>query len=79
MIMLLVDKINNAVKENKTTLGVYLDLSKAFDTIDHNILLNKLEYYGFRGVVKDWFENYLRDRKQYVNYNDTKSELRHII
>ena len=52
---------------------------KAFDTIDHNILLNKLEYCGFRGVVKDWFENYLNDRKQYVHYNDTKSELRTII
>ena len=52
---LLVDKINDAVEENKTALGVYLDLSKAFDTIDHNILLYKLEHCGFR-VVKDWYK-----------------------
>ena len=55
-----VDKINNAVEQNKTTLGVSLDLSKAFDTIDHNILLYKLEFYGFRGVVNDWFKDYLK-------------------
>ena len=73
-IMSLVDKLNNVVEENKTTLGVYLYLSKAFDTIDHNILLKKLEYYEFRGVVKDWFANHLSNRKQYVNYNDNKSE-----
>ena len=48
-IMQIVDKINNAVEKNETTVGVYLDLSNAFDTIDHNILLHKLDHYGFRG------------------------------
>ena len=48
-IMHLVDKIANAFKNKETTIGVYLDLSKAFDTIDYNILLYSLEYYGFRG------------------------------
>ena len=44
-------KIDNAVEKNETTIGVYLDLSKAFGTIiDRNILLHKLDYYGFRGV-----------------------------
>ena len=58
--MQLVDKINNAVEKNETTIGVYLDLSKAFDTIDHDILLHKLDYYGFRGIVLDWFRDYLK-------------------
>ena len=78
-IMQLVDKINNAVEKNETTIGVYLDLSKAFDTIDHNILLHKLDYYGFRGIVLDWFRDYLRNRTQYVSYNDNKSDLKTIL
>ena len=78
-IMQLVDKICSAVEQDQTTLGVYLDLSKAFDTIDHSILLYKLEYYGLRGIVKNWFKSYLSNRKQFVNYNDHKSELKNII
>ena len=50
-----------------------MDLSKAFDTIDHGILLQKLYHYGFRGVSNDWFCNYLSNRKQFVVYNSTKS------
>ena len=61
-IMQLVHKINNAVEKNETTIGVYLDLSKAFDTIDHDILLHKLDCYGFRGIVLDWFRDYLSNR-----------------
>ena len=47
-VMQLIDKINNAVEEKKTSIGILLDLSKAFDTIDQNILLYKMDYYGFR-------------------------------
>ena len=64
----LVDKIANAVERNETTDGIFLDLSKAFDTINHDILLYKLEYYGFRGVTLDWFKSYLSNRKQFVRY-----------
>ena len=78
-IMQLVDKINNAVEKNETTIGVYLDLSKAFDTIDHDILLHKLDYYGFRGIVLDWFRDYLSNRTQYVSYNNNKSDLKTIL
>ena len=61
-IVQLVDKIDDAFEKNETTIGVYLDLSKAFGTIDHDNLPHKLDYYGFRGIVLDWFRDYLSNR-----------------
>ena len=74
----LVDKISDALENGDKVLGVFLDFSKAFDTVDHTILLKKLEYYGFRGVVLKWLSNYLQNRKQYVFYNNTKSDYKSI-
>ena len=59
-------------------ISVYLDLSKAFDTINHNIMLSKLEYYGIRGKALEWFKSYLANRRQYVDYRGTHSEIKQI-
>ena len=74
-----VDKIISALNNGDFVIGIFLDFSKAFDTIDHNILLEKLENYGIRGVAHKWFHNYLYDRYQYVNYANVSSNKRKIV
>ena len=69
-----VDEIYQHLDNRDMVLGIYLDLQKAFDTVDHNILLAKLANYGIRGVVYNWFKDYLNDRKQYVCISGTNSE-----
>lgn len=54
------------IENNEFMIGIFLDLSKAFDTVNHNILLQKLEFYGIRGLFNDWFRKYLADRQQIV-------------
>ena len=56
-------------------MNIYLDLSKAFETLDHDILIHKLQYYGVKsGSALRLLKNYLTERKQYVVYNETRSE-----
>ena len=69
------DQIYSKLDDDNCALGVFLDLSKAVDTIDHGILLCKLHNYGFRGIVGDWFSSYLSNRKQYTCCNKAQSAL----
>ena len=68
-----VDKISEALDNGEYVIGVFLDFSKAFDAVDHDILLRKLEKYGIRGRALDWLTDYLSNRLQYVTYNGPKS------
>ena len=64
--MELVSTIIKGKQEGLYTLALFIDLSKAFDTVDHEVLLNKLDKYGIRGVANNWFRSYLTDRKMRV-------------
>ena len=72
-IITLVERVTKALDTDKYSVGVFLDLKKAFGTVDHCILLNKLEKYGVRGNLLNWFKSYLHFREQFVEYNDFHS------
>ena len=69
----LTDKIRKAIENVKYFIGIFIDFRKAFDTVDHSIILEKLYHYGIRGVAHDWFFSYLTGRKQFVEFNGSKS------
>ncbi len=72
-VMSLVDMIVEAIDNRETTLSVFLDLSKAFDCVDHATLIHKLECYGIRGVPLMWIKSYLSNRTQFVEISDVRS------
>ena len=73
-ILSITQKIQEAINDNRLAIGIFIDLQKAFDTVNHSILLKKLDHYGIRGNVNKWFESYLTNRKQFVNINGTNSD-----
>ena len=75
----LIEKITNSLDNMKAVISVFIDIMKAFDTIDHTILLQKLNHYGIRGIVNQWIYSYLSYRKQYVQIKGTKSSLEIIL
>ena len=75
---MLVDKITRSLDAADIVISVFLNLKKAFDTVDHHILLKKLYAYDIPGKVLKWFHSYLFNRSQYVIYNDMQSETYHV-
>ena len=65
----LIKNIEKAIDNKAFVCGVFVDLQKAFDTVDHNILLHKLSHYGIRDIANCWFSTYLPNRKQFVTIN----------
>ena len=77
-LMILVDKLTKCLENGDSVVGVYLDFSKAFDNVNQEILLSKLDYYGIRGTALLWFKSYLSDRTQFVTYDGVSSKSRTI-
>ena len=76
--MAMMDNLIQTLKKGQFVVGVFLDFSKAFDTVNHDILFEKLYHYGIRGPALQWFKSYLHERKQYVTYNDISSSAKTI-
>ena len=73
--MELTDKVLKDIDERNISLAIFMDLSKAFDTLDHSILMNKLAYYGIHGAALRWFTSYLTGRSQYVEIDGVSSNI----
>ena len=70
------DRLKKAIDEKMLTCGIFIDLTKAFDTVDHAILLDKMYNYGIRGNVHNLFKSYLSNRQQYVKVNNANSDMK---
>ena len=75
----IVETIQSHLDKNKFCVRVFVDLKKAFDTIDHHILLQKLEHYGISGVANKRFSSYLKNRAQFVSIGNVSSAIKEIL
>ena len=66
----------NNLEQNKCVISIFLDFKKAFDCVDHNVLLSKLSYYGIRGIASEWFKSYLSERSQFTVLGQSQSCLK---
>ena len=73
--MELTDKVLKDIDDKHITLAIFMDLSKAFDTLDHGILIRKLAHYGINGIALEWFTSYLTGRTQYVEIDGVSSNI----
>ena len=71
----LTENIRKNLDEGNIGCSIFVDLQKAFNTVEHDILLSKLEQYGICGLANEWFKSYLSNRKQYVSINGYNSNL----
>ena len=78
IVNIIVERIRKALDDGQYACGVFVDLQKAFDTVDHEILLQKLKHYGIRNTALSWFKTYLSGRFQFVSVSDVKSCLKAI-
>ena len=69
------NQISSAIDDGDYAVGVFIDLSKAFDTLNYEISLAKQHFYGMRDMALNWFKSYLQNRKQYVYFNGASSAL----
>ena len=74
----LYDKISNTLAKKQSIISVFMDLSKAFDTLDHSILIYKLQHYGIRGTALKWFKSYISGRRQFTYINSVCSSTQYI-
>lgn len=77
-ILSIIDKIQNSIENHEYFCGIFSDFSKAFETVDHEILVRILECYGIRGIANDWFVSYLSGRNQVTSFGSATSNKQYI-
>ena len=77
-LIILLENLVKALDNGNCAVGIFLDFQKAFDTVDHCILLDKLHIYGIRGIAHEWFSSYMSKRHQSVIYNNFESDYKEI-